>query len=191
MGSPNQLLYIKQTLPDFTGTVLEVGANNNKFGMRDHFSQPGTKYTGTDLAEGKDVDVVCDLTQDDNPLPKNYFDLVVCCSVMEHVPNPWDMARCISDVVKPGGKLYISVPWVWRYHPYPDDYYRFTFSAIEYLYPTFTWSDFAYSSEVANDIRWIPRNGVNLDNKWAIKQPDGKKFLPYLMIDMLGTKNVS
>ena len=195
MGSPNHLIYLETVLPNFNGKVLEVGANNNKFRHKGYFQNLGAEYTGTDLVPGPDVDVDCDLTQDDNPLPKNHFDLVMCCSVMEHVPNPWDMARCISALVAPGGKLYISVPWVWRYHAYPDDYYRFTFSAIEYLFPNFTWSNFAYSTELSGDIRWIQRGEVGRDNKWAYKhvRDDGqvKKYLPYLMIDLLGTKNVS
>jgi SAM-dependent methyltransferase len=171
--------------------VLEVGANNNRTGFKQYFIDTGAEYTGTDLTDGPDVDVACDLTKDSNPLPKNYFDLVVCCSVMEHVPNPWDMARCIGNLVKPGGKLYISVPWVWRYHPYPDDYYRFSFSAIRYLYPDFAWGNYAYSTEMENDIRWVTAESSNLDNKWAIRNETNKKYLPYLMIDMLGTKNVS
>lgn len=189
MGSTNQLLYLKTNCADTQGKVLEIGANNNKTGLKKYFIDLGFDYTGTDLSSGPDVDVVCDLTKDDNPLPRNYFDLVVCCSVMEHVPNPWDMARCISNLVQTGGRLYISVPWVWRFHPYPNDYYRFSFSAIEYLYPDFRWSCHAYSTELENDIRYIDRDQVNLDNKWAIRNDHGKKYLPYLMIDMLGTKN--
>ena len=191
MGSSNQLLYVKQTCAEFKGRVLEVGANNNKTGFKKYFVDSGAAYTGTDLSQGPDVDVVCDLTQDSNPLPKSHYDLVICCSVLEHVPNPWDMARCITDVVVPGGKLYISVPWVWRYHPYPDDYYRFSFSAIRHLFPKFSWDNYAYSTELENDIRWVTADSPNFDNKWAIRDSNNKKYLPYLMIDMLGTKNAS
>lgn len=191
MGSSNQLLYVKTVCENFQGRVLEVGATNNRTGFKQYFLSTGAEYTGTDLIAGPDVDFVCDLTQDDNPLPKSYYDLVVCCSVMEHVPNPWDMARCISALICPGGNLYISVPWVWRYHPYPDDYYRFSFSAIRYLFPDFTWSNYAYSTEQENDIRWVTADTPNFDNKWAIRDTNNKKYLPYLMIDMLGTKNVS
>ena len=191
MGSSNQLLYVKTTCKDFQGRVLEVGANNNRTGFKKYFQEQGATYTGTDLTPGADVDVVCDLTQDNNPLPREHFDLVICCSVLEHVPNPWDMARCIGNVVVPGGKLYISVPWVWRYHPYPDDYYRFSFSAVRYLFPDFSWSNYAYSTEQENDIRWVTADTPNFDNKWAIRDTNNKKYLPYLMIDMLGTKNVS
>jgi len=191
MGSSNQLLYVKTVCQGLQGQVLEVGANNNRTGFREYFLSQGFNYTGTDLVAGPNVDVVCDLTLDSNPLPKLHYELVVCCSVLEHVPNPWDMARCISNLIRPGGKLYISVPWVWRYHPYPDDYYRFSFSAIRYLFKDFTWSHYAYSTEQENDIRWVTVDTPNFDNKWAIRDSNNKKYLPYLMIDMLGTKNAS
>ena len=142
---------------------------------------------------GTDVDVVCDLTAAENPLPKNHFDLVICCSVMEHVPNPWVMAEKISELVKPGGKLYIAVPWVWKYHGYPKDYYRFTHSAIEYLYPNFTWDNFAWSSTSADDIQWQEMDKIS-ERKMIIADHDEagrktKKYIKYLSINMLGTKN--
>jgi len=199
MGSPNDLIYIKTVCPTFAGSVLEIGARENSTGFRGHFAptkgQPriATEYVGTDIEPGIDVDVVCDLTAPKNPLPKNHFDLVICCSVMEHVPNPWVMAEKISELVKPGGKLYIAVPWVWKYHGYPKDYYRFTHSAIEYLYPNFTWGNFAWSSTSDGDIQWQEMDQIT-ERKMIIAEHDAfgkktKKYIKYLSINMLGTKN--
>ena len=200
MGSPNDLLYIKRTLGKVSGSILEVGARYNTTGFKKYFTEPcgnyqhdePVEYVGTDLEDGPDVDVVCDLTANSTPLPKNHFDLVVCCSVMEHVTRPWIMAERLSETVKPGGKLFISVPWAWRYHAYPNDYYRFSFNAIEFLYPDFVWDNFAYAGEQAEDIRWIERGEVGRDSKWTYMHTndDGsqKKYIPYLLIMMLGTK---
>ena len=92
MGSPNDLLYIKKVVGKLNGSILEVGARHNSTGFRKYFTEPcdecqhnnQVEYFGTDLEAGPDVDFVCDLTASVNPLPKNYFDLVLCCSVMEH-----------------------------------------------------------------------------------------------------------
>lgn len=194
MGSPNDLIYIKETCPRVDGAILEIGARENTTGFRTYFSDKCTEYIGTDLVEGHDVDIVCDLMNFDNPLPKNYFDLVICCSVMEHVPAPWILADNISNLVRPGGKLYICVPWSWRYHPYPEDYYRFSFRAIEYLYPDFTWDRYAYSTENEGDIKWVEKSAIS-DRKmvYALHDDSGrkiKKYLSYLLINMIGTKNV-
>jgi SAM-dependent methyltransferase len=203
MGSPNDLIYIKTVCPTAHGPVLEIGCKYNDTGFKKFFKNQGVEYIGTDIEEsspvnplkpGKgQVDVVCDLTAPENPLPKNYFDLVICCSVMEHVPNPWVMAEKISELVKPGGKLYIAVPWVWKYHGYPKDYYRFTHTAIEYLYPNFTWDKFAWSSTSEGDIQFQDMDKIT-ERKMIIADhsPDGgktAKYIKYLSINMLGTKN--
>lgn len=200
MGSPNDLLYIKKTLGKVSGSVLEVGARHNSTGFKKYFTEPcdncqdhkPVEYLGTDLEPGNDVDIVCDLTLPTSPLPKNYFDLVLCCSVMEHVTRPWIMAERLTETVRPGGKLFISVPWAWRYHAYPHDYYRFSFSAIEFLYPEFTWDYYAYAGEQGGDIRWIGKGEIGRDSKWTYMHTndDGsqKKYIPYLLVQMLGTK---
>ena len=203
MGSPNDLIYIQTTYPAANGPVLEVGCKYNSTEFRKFFENQKVEFVGTDIEESElinpakpwkgRVDIVCDLTAPENPLPKNYFDLVICCSVMEHVPNPWVMAEKISELVRPGGKLYIAVPWVWKYHGYPKDYYRFTHTAIEYLYPSFTWGNFAWSSTSEGDIQWQEMDQIT-ERKMIIADhsPDGtktNKYIKYLSINMLGTKN--
>ena len=195
MGSPNDLIYIQTVCPNVSGHILEIGARENTTGFRGYFQNQCASYTGTDIEAGQDVDVQCDLLDANNPLPKNYYDLVICCSVMEHVPNPWDLAKNIADLVKPGGQLYICVPWSWRYHPYPDDYYRFSFRAIEYLYPNFAWDRYAYTTENTGDFKWVEKNAIS-DRKmvYAVHDENGrkiKKYLSYLLINMIGTKNVA
>lgn len=73
------------------------------------------------MEEGKRVDAVFDLTRGVGSLPKGYFALGICCSVLEHVERPWSFARNLSRLIRPGGMLFLSVPWVWHYHAYPDD----------------------------------------------------------------------
>jgi|TARA_B110000503_G_scaffold29559_1_gene47485 SAM-dependent methyltransferase len=186
MASPNDLLYVKTVCPDIVGPILEVGSLDiSVASFRNYFLEKD--FTGTDIEEGPGVDVVCDLTDNNNPLPKNHYNFVICCSVFEHIPNPWVMADVISTLVKPGGSLYMNCPWVWRYHKYPDDYYRYSFKAIEYLFPQFTWSNHAYSTELPDTISFVNRDS-DFDRGRAeiINQ---KKYLPYSIINMLGTKN--
>ena len=191
MGSPNDIVYLKKVYPNANGPVLEIGS---KIVSVSEFRKNYTtvEYVGVDLEEGDGVDVVCDLTKDNHPLPKNYFDLVICCSVLEHTPTPWLMANILSDLVRPGGKLYINSPWVWKYHKYPDDYYRYSFKAIEFLFPKFQWSHYAYSTELSDSIEFVERDS-DFDRRRAFieTQEDGsvKMYLPYSMINMLGTKN--
>ncbi len=130
MGDLNQVTYLKKFLPRIAGPILEIGSKDygSTASFRDFYTD--NEYIGTDLAEGKNVDLVLDLTQDTGPLRPNHFALGICCSVLEHVRKPWLMAENISSLIKPGGKVYISVPWVWRFHAYPDDFYRFSHRGV-------------------------------------------------------------
>ena len=54
------------------------------------------------------------------------FDLILCNQVFEHVRDPWSAARGLSKLLKPGGLLIFTVPFLAKYHEVPKDYFRFT-----------------------------------------------------------------
>lgn len=47
------------------------------------------------------------------PFKDNYFDLVICSEVMEHIPAEHAAAKELFRVVKPGHNLIVSVPRFW------------------------------------------------------------------------------
>jgi SAM-dependent methyltransferase len=51
------------------------------------------------------------------PLPDASFDAIVCCSVLEHIPDFWRAASEIQRLLEPSGLLWCEVPTVWPYHP--------------------------------------------------------------------------
>ncbi len=178
-------------MPSVAGPVLEVGSKD--YGSTSNFRElyPGCEYLGIDMEPGKNVDLVVDLTQGAGELPKNYFALAICCSVLEHVRKPWVFAEQLSSVLRSGAALYMSVPWVWRYHAYPDDYFRFSWRGIIELFPGFAWNNICYSTNVPNEFADITESNPGVDNDMAAvaETPAGKrKYLPYLMVNMLGFK---
>ena len=182
MASPNDLLYVEKFCSNINGPILEIGIFKSQF--KSYLK--GKDFTGPNIEAGEDVDIVCDLTDKNNPLPKNHYELILCNSILEHTPIPWIMADVISDLIKPGGKMYLSCPWVWKYHKYPDDYYRYSFKAIEFLFPKLKWSNYAYSNELKDTLTFVDKDG--LFDKGRVEIIDGKKYLPYSLISMLGTK---
>lgn len=53
------------------------------------------------------------------------MDLAVMQEVLEHVAKPWDLADRVEHYVKPGGKVYITVPYgPWEYMTYRTYPYR-------------------------------------------------------------------
>ncbi len=60
------------------------------------------------------------------PVPEQSYDAVLCTQVLEHVPNPQEVVRELHRVLRPGGRLYMTVPLAWELHELPFDYYRYT-----------------------------------------------------------------
>src|SRR5262249_57155759 len=119
------------------------------------------------MEPGKNVDLVVDLTEGTAGLQKDYFALGICCSVLEHVRKPWVFAEHLSTVVRAGGALYMSVPWVWRYHAYPDDYFRFSWRGGLELFSEVSWAKNCYSTNVPNEFVAIVPNNTRVDKTMA------------------------
>ena len=192
MGDRNQAIFLERFVPTVEGAILEIGSKD--YGSTQNFrsTYPGQSYVGIDMEEGAGVDRVINLAEGIGDLPEGVFQLVVCCSVLEHVDRPWKMAENITRLTAPGGKLYMSVPWVWRYHAYPDDYFRFSFRGVKALFPDFEWGKAFYSSNVIGEFIEIDERAPDADNRMARMVPvnDGqkRKYLPYLMVNMIGTR---
>jgi len=191
MGHVSQLTYLERFMPAVNGPILEIGSKDYGNTATFRAAYPGQEYIGVDMEAGKDVDLVVDLTTGVGALRKNHFALGICCSVLEHVRKPWVFAENIASVLRPGAALYMSVPWVWRYHAYPDDYFRFSWRGIMELFPAFEWSGICYSTNVPNEFFDIDMDNPGVDDRMAAfaNTPAGKrKYLPYLMVNMLGKK---
>ena len=93
---------------------------------------------GVDMLAGDGVDRVLNL-EDDLPEDLGQFDHVECLSVLEHSRRPWLLAANLERLMAPGASLFVAVPFVWRVHAYPDDYWRMTPSAIRALFPRIEW----------------------------------------------------
>ena len=61
------------------------------------------------------------------------FDFVFMMEVLEHVRDPHVALSEIQRVLKPGGKMLMSTPFVFEAHDVPHDYYRFTRFGLRYL----------------------------------------------------------
>jgi 2-polyprenyl-3-methyl-5-hydroxy-6-metoxy-1,4-benzoquinol methylase len=51
-------------------------------------------------------------------------DLILCLDVLEHLNNPWEAMRRLSQLLKPGGLWIISVPNIRNYHVLADLAFR-------------------------------------------------------------------
>jgi SAM-dependent methyltransferase len=58
------------------------------------------------------------------------FDTVLCSQVGEHVPDPRAFFKDLARVLKPSGRLIVTVPFSYRIHSAPNDFHRFTQYAL-------------------------------------------------------------
>lgn len=149
----------------------------------------GCFITYTDITSASGVDLVWDLQKEPPIEHHDAFDLFISTSVLEHVQRPWLAARNMETVVKPGGYLYISVPWVWRYHRYPDDYWRFSASSLDVLFEGSTTVASAWST--SPDCIFYDADPC-LDQAFSVLlkgtqdgQDTVRKMLPYLELHQL------
>lgn len=68
------------------------------------------------------------------PIVGEKFDLGICMDLLEHVSNPFLVAKNIMDSLNPGAYLYVTAPFVWEIHGYPQDFWRFTPDGLEELF---------------------------------------------------------
>ncbi len=60
------------------------------------------------------------------PFSDSSFESTLCNQVLEHVFNPDAFLQEIHRVLKPKGKLLLTVPFVWDEHEQPYDYARYS-----------------------------------------------------------------
>ncbi len=63
---------------------------------------------------------------EDLPFDDASFDYVLCCATLEHTRRPWDVAREICRVLKPGGRVLVDYPFLQGVHGYPHHYFNAT-----------------------------------------------------------------
>ena len=93
-------------------------------------------YYGVDLAVGDPtwkfrVTAIADLHR--LPFKDGSFDKIICNTVLEHVDDPTLVFSEFARVIRPGGRIFMSVPFVWHLHQEPFDRFRFTVHALRHL----------------------------------------------------------
>ncbi len=104
--------------------ILDVGGiKNNKRGQFNIETLPIiVKYLNIDPKTNPDF-----LGNAENiPVKNNSFDGIICSQLLEHVINPKKILQEIYRVLKSGKHLLLTVPFLFRIHPDPNDYGRYT-----------------------------------------------------------------
>lgn len=62
------------------------------------------------------------------------YGFIMCQEVFEHLPQPFEAAKALYALLKPGGILFWSAPFLARTHAVPYDYFRYTADGARQLF---------------------------------------------------------
>lgn len=113
-----------ETYVEGSGRLLDIAPQVHE-GARPYF--PASIIIETlDINPESGCTHVGDICKHNSFIPDDTFDFVVCTEVLEHTLQPFHAADEILRILKPGGKLFLSVPFNFRIHGPLPDCWRFT-----------------------------------------------------------------
>ncbi len=120
------LKLMEGALSDLQGRVLDIGCGD----MVDQIEFiPGNEYIGVDIERTKYTSILGDIHK--LPFKSESFDSCICNAVLEHVREPRTALSECNRVLKSGGVMWISVPFLQHIHA-NHDYRRFTGKELTY-----------------------------------------------------------
>ena len=123
---------IARMAPQLVGRLLDVGCGQKPY----QSLFPASEYVGLEIdtpenRARKQADYYYD--GEVFPFPDQCFDGVICNQVLEHVFAPEIFLAEIRRVLKSGGNLLLTVPFVWDEHEQPWDYARYSSFGLKSL----------------------------------------------------------
>jgi SAM-dependent methyltransferase len=150
--------------------VLDIGAGDAPY--RELFER--CEYVTVDWAnspheDASQADIVASI--DDLPIEDATFDAALSTQVLEHVEAPIDVLREAHRVLRVGGALLVTVPFVWEEHEKPFDFQRFSSSGVSHALESAGFADISVKprNDYFTTLAQLMRNA-----RWAIgRAPDG------------------
>jgi SAM-dependent methyltransferase len=105
-----------------------------------------------DIYESPIIDFIADAHN--IPVKSEYFDLVICQAVLEHVISPSRVVDEIFRVLKVDGLVYAETPFMQQVHEGPFDFTRYSESGHRYLFKNFKNIKSGYTTGSGTALIW-------------------------------------
>lgn len=114
----------KCTAIDKGRSLLDLGGNKSakrgSFNIHDHtdnvtYLNYSPKYSPDIIGDAHNL-----------PFSESSYDFIICSELFEHLNNPQQVLSECYRILKPGGQLLITVPFMFPIHPDPYDFGRYT-----------------------------------------------------------------
>lgn len=154
---------LRALFPELTGEVLDVGCGRKPYKAL----VPATRYVGVDIDSPVTRELgAADVFFDGHALPfvDASFDGVLCSQVLEHVFTPEQFVSELHRVLRPSGRLVLTVPFVWDEHEQPHDFARYSSFGLRALLERNGFEVLQQRKSVA-DVRAL----AQLANAWLFK----------------------
>lgn len=124
-------LEIVKSIKNINGVIVDIGSGFKPSHERFWHVKP-EKFIRVDIDEKTKPDFTADLNE---PLPftDNFADTVFLFNVLYILENPSAALKEINRILKTGGKLFMTSPFVFNEAKEPADYWRFTSGGLEKL----------------------------------------------------------
>jgi SAM-dependent methyltransferase len=119
--------------------MLDIAPQDHE-GARPFFG-PDVAVETLDIDPGAGCTYTGDVCVRNDAIEDGRFDWVVCTEVLEHVLDPFGAAGELLRVLRPGGLLFLSVPFDLRIHGPLPDCWRFTEHGLRAVLAAFAIED--------------------------------------------------
>jgi len=151
-------------------TIVDFG--NSSRALSELFAQDlrNKEKISVDINPACNPDIVADMCDLGEAFGDGTMDGIICASMLEHVYDPFKAVRELYRILKPGGKMFVYVPWMWHYHSPASgeclDYYRFSRDGVRHLFKHFSHVELCpvrgWRETILNFVPWLGKGSLFL-----------------------------
>jgi SAM-dependent methyltransferase len=123
--------------PEMHGVVIDLGGKRtNKRGSFEPPEHQSKNWWYINIDRNTIPNVFGNVTA--VPFASESCNCIVCTEVLEHLTEPGKCVDEIHRLLLPGGKAFVSIPFLFPIHADPYDFQRFTDDGLRWLFREFT-----------------------------------------------------